>query len=212
MKQMLRGFLRRSLSPAVQPASIASTRNWRLVASTTVELIDALQHFSLDVFTRHLGPHVGYDLAGYLRQTRIRVIAAVRELQRRGISRGRILDVGSLYGAFALPLQRLGYELTVVDRIVCVTAVTATSLVEVAGQAARPSSDALAARNQTLEDREAIRALLVPMQARWTTATLPDSNSCGRRTRSLSAEAAIAQKGRPRSAISCAGCSRRTAL
>jgi SAM-dependent methyltransferase len=87
-----------------------------LIADATDELIEALRDFSLDVFTDHLGPHVGYDLAGYLRQTRIRVIAAVRELRRRGVSRGRILDVGSLYGVFALPLQRLGYQVTVVDR------------------------------------------------------------------------------------------------
>ncbi len=87
-----------------------------LIASTTEELIEALRGFSLDLFTDHLGPHVGYDLAGYLRQTRIRVVAAVRELRRRGISSGRILDVGSLYGAFALPLQQLGYEVTVIDR------------------------------------------------------------------------------------------------
>ena len=39
--------------------------------------------------------------------------------------------------------------------------VVASSLVGVAGQAAKPSSDPLAARVQVLEDRDAIRALLV---------------------------------------------------
>jgi uncharacterized protein (TIGR02246 family) len=42
----------------------------------------------------------------------------------------------------------------------CVVLVAAASA-EVAGQAARPSADALATRIQTLEDRDAIRALLV---------------------------------------------------
>ena len=40
-------------------------------------------------------------------------------------------------------------------------AVVAGSRLESAGQSGRPASDALAARIQTLEDREAIRALLV---------------------------------------------------
>ena len=40
-------------------------------------------------------------------------------------------------------------------------AVAAGSGIEVAGQAGRPASDSLAMRIQTLEDREAIRALLV---------------------------------------------------
>ena len=48
-------------------------------------------------------------------------------------------------------------------RIGCfvVCAAVASSLTGVAGQTAKPSPDALAARVQTLEDREAIRALLV---------------------------------------------------
>lgn len=40
-------------------------------------------------------------------------------------------------------------------------AAIASSVVSVAGQTAKPSSDALAAKVQVLEDREAIRALLV---------------------------------------------------
>ena len=51
-----------------------------------------------------------------MRQTRIRVIAALDELRRRGFTKGRVLDLGSLYGAFALPFRRLGYEVTAVDR------------------------------------------------------------------------------------------------
>jgi uncharacterized protein (TIGR02246 family) len=40
-------------------------------------------------------------------------------------------------------------------------AAIATSLTDIAGQTTKPSSDALAAKVQVLEDREAIRALLV---------------------------------------------------
>jgi uncharacterized protein (TIGR02246 family) len=45
--------------------------------------------------------------------------------------------------------------------LVLCAAVAAGPAIEVAGQTARPASDSLAARVQTLEDREAIRALLV---------------------------------------------------
>src|SRR5262245_63581684 len=44
--------------------------------------------------------------------------------------------------------------------VLCI-AVVGGSRIESAGQAARPAADALASRIQTLEDREAIRALLV---------------------------------------------------
>jgi uncharacterized protein (TIGR02246 family) len=49
---------------------------------------------------------------------------------------------------------------TTIGRFVMCAAI-AISLSGVAGQSAKPSSDALAARLQVLEDREAIRALLV---------------------------------------------------
>src|SRR5215467_5693410 len=48
-------------------------------------------------------------------------------------------------------------------RIGClvVCAAIASSIIDLAGQTAKPSPDALAARVQVLEDRDAIRALLV---------------------------------------------------
>src|SRR5918995_5545620 len=49
----------------------------------------------------------------------------------------------------------------IITLFVLCAAVAASSVVGLARQTARPASDPLAARIQTLEDREAIRALLV---------------------------------------------------
>ncbi len=50
--------------------------------------------------------------ASYLRASSIRVFHAARMLKELGILNGRILDVGSYVGTFALPLQKLGYQVT----------------------------------------------------------------------------------------------------
>jgi 2-polyprenyl-3-methyl-5-hydroxy-6-metoxy-1,4-benzoquinol methylase len=107
--------------PLDREVEIPHRRMWRgvggeLINAATADLIEASKTFSLTVLEPHYGPNIAYDQAAYLRETRIRVLALVEELQRRGLSSGRILDLGSLYGSFALPLQRLGYEVTAVDR------------------------------------------------------------------------------------------------
>jgi 2-polyprenyl-3-methyl-5-hydroxy-6-metoxy-1,4-benzoquinol methylase len=52
----------------------------------------------------------------FLRQSTIRVYHLIHELRTRGMVHGTILEVGSLLGQFAMPLQRLGYDVTVIDR------------------------------------------------------------------------------------------------
>jgi 2-polyprenyl-3-methyl-5-hydroxy-6-metoxy-1,4-benzoquinol methylase len=54
--------------------------------------------------------------AMYLRQSITRVSHLVEQLHARGVTRGSVLEVGSLFGQFALSLQRLGFDATVVDR------------------------------------------------------------------------------------------------
>jgi 2-polyprenyl-3-methyl-5-hydroxy-6-metoxy-1,4-benzoquinol methylase len=67
-----------------------------------------------------MDPRNGYlgrkFFATYLRQSTIRVYHLIRQLRDFGLTSGSILEVGSLFGQFALPLQRLGYQVTVVDR------------------------------------------------------------------------------------------------
>ncbi|WP_371423153.1 class I SAM-dependent methyltransferase [Tardiphaga sp.] len=54
--------------------------------------------------------------ANYFRQSTIRVYHAIQMLRDLGIRGGRVLEIGSLFGTFATPLNRLGYEVTAVDR------------------------------------------------------------------------------------------------
>lgn len=52
----------------------------------------------------------------YLYQTALRVTHLCEALADHGLTSGSVLEIGSLYGSFALSLQRLGYDVTVVDR------------------------------------------------------------------------------------------------
>jgi 2-polyprenyl-3-methyl-5-hydroxy-6-metoxy-1,4-benzoquinol methylase len=52
----------------------------------------------------------------YLRMTTTRVMHLVAKLKALGLSSGRILEIGGAFGSFAYVLQRLGYQVTVIDR------------------------------------------------------------------------------------------------
>lgn len=52
----------------------------------------------------------------FLRQSTIRVCHLIEQLHALGVTGGTVLEVGALLGQFAMPLRRLGYEVTVVDR------------------------------------------------------------------------------------------------
>jgi 2-polyprenyl-3-methyl-5-hydroxy-6-metoxy-1,4-benzoquinol methylase len=90
-----------------------------IVRDSIEELIDASKDLTHDeIFNRHYGPvdPASYNLAAYMRCTRLRILRLHRALERRGIRGGTILEVGALYGCFAFILQRLGYQVTAVDR------------------------------------------------------------------------------------------------
>jgi SAM-dependent methyltransferase len=67
-----------------------------------------------------MDPRNGYlgreFFASYLKQSAIRVYHCVQQLCESGVTSGTVLDVGSLFGQFAVTLQRLGYQVTAVDR------------------------------------------------------------------------------------------------
>jgi 2-polyprenyl-3-methyl-5-hydroxy-6-metoxy-1,4-benzoquinol methylase len=67
-----------------------------------------------------MDPRDGYlgreHYARYLRQSTIRVYHLIEQLRALGVTGGTVLDIGSLFGQFAIPLQRLGFEVTAVDR------------------------------------------------------------------------------------------------
>jgi SAM-dependent methyltransferase len=52
----------------------------------------------------------------YFRQSITRVYHLVSMLRKFGVGNGTLLEVGSLFGTFAGPLQKLGYQVTAVDR------------------------------------------------------------------------------------------------
>jgi len=88
----------------------------RRVLADTKTLIDLLPTYDPSLMDPRNG-YLGRDFfATYLKQSTIRVYHCVRQLREAGVTRGTVLDVGSLFGQFALTLQRLGYEVTVVDR------------------------------------------------------------------------------------------------
>ena len=51
----------------------------------------------------------------YLAQSAIRVLHLTNLLERNGVTSGRILDVGAYLGTFAVPLRKLGFEVTAID-------------------------------------------------------------------------------------------------
>ncbi len=52
----------------------------------------------------------------YLKQSTIRVYQLIKEFKERGFNKGSILEIGCFIGTFAIPLRKMGYEVTVVDR------------------------------------------------------------------------------------------------
>jgi 2-polyprenyl-3-methyl-5-hydroxy-6-metoxy-1,4-benzoquinol methylase len=88
----------------------------RRVLADTNELVGLLPTYDPDRMDPRNG-YLGRDFfATYLKQSVIRVYHCVRQLREAGVTRGRVLDIGSLFGQFAVTLQRLGYQVTAVDR------------------------------------------------------------------------------------------------
>ena len=91
-----------------------------VIRDSIEELIVALERLPhQEIFNSHYGPvdPGSYNMASYLRCTRVRILHLYQALQRMGFRKnGSILEVGSLYGCFALVLQRLGFQVTAVDR------------------------------------------------------------------------------------------------
>jgi len=96
--------------------SLFATDEERIILETTKEIIDRLPSLKLD----HLhNNNLGYgetDWPTYLKVSAVRVLLLFREFKSYGLTSGTILEIGGLFGTFGLPLQRLGYQVTLVDR------------------------------------------------------------------------------------------------
>jgi 2-polyprenyl-3-methyl-5-hydroxy-6-metoxy-1,4-benzoquinol methylase len=88
----------------------------RVIVESTDTLISLMPTYD----PSKMDPHDGYlgreYFAAYLRQSITRVSHLVEELHRLGVTSGSVLEVGSLFGQFAIALRRLGFDVTVVDR------------------------------------------------------------------------------------------------
>jgi 2-polyprenyl-3-methyl-5-hydroxy-6-metoxy-1,4-benzoquinol methylase len=110
-----------SLSCQRAPIAVPFDRLWtdplgRVVAEETDRLVALLPTYD----PTKMDPRNGYlgreFFSAYLRQSTIRVYHLIEQLRALGPTSGSVLEIGSLFGQFALPLQRLGYDVTVVDR------------------------------------------------------------------------------------------------
>lgn len=79
-------------------------------------MLDLLPTYDPTRMDKEAGYGSAAYVGSYLRASSIRVFHLARMLQEMGITRGRILDLGSYLGTFALPLGRLGFEVTAFDR------------------------------------------------------------------------------------------------
>lgn len=102
---------------ALDFANLWQSPDERLIHQATQELIGLVERYAPDALGKNLAIHISRDFARkYLRQNTIRVVHLVAMLRDMGLSGGRILEIGGAFGSFAYVLQRLGYQVTVIDR------------------------------------------------------------------------------------------------
>ncbi|HEV3333765.1 MAG TPA: class I SAM-dependent methyltransferase [Bryobacteraceae bacterium] len=88
-----------------------------VVLKSIDDLISLLPSYSPEALRKHVGYLDREFMGRYLRQTGVRVAQLIDRLDAIGLKPGaRLLEIGPLFGSFALPLVRLGYRVTAVDR------------------------------------------------------------------------------------------------
>jgi len=100
---------------------VPHVRMWRPEDAEAVraaeDLRGLLSTYDAEAFRRHAGYVNPESTAKYLRMTALRVAHLLDLLRSFDVRPGAsVLEVGSLFGSFALPLARLGYRVTVSDR------------------------------------------------------------------------------------------------
>jgi 2-polyprenyl-3-methyl-5-hydroxy-6-metoxy-1,4-benzoquinol methylase len=87
------------------------------VLETVRDVVGILETYSPEAFRTHVGYVERDRTRKYLEQTAIRVAQLIDTLDRMALPPGsRILEIGALFGSFAVALARLGYRVTAVDR------------------------------------------------------------------------------------------------
>jgi 2-polyprenyl-3-methyl-5-hydroxy-6-metoxy-1,4-benzoquinol methylase len=89
----------------------------QMVLQSVDDLVQRMQSYSPEALQKHVGYLDREFMARYLRQTGIRVSQLIDRLAAMGLNPGsRVFEIGALFGSFALPLARLGYRVTAIDR------------------------------------------------------------------------------------------------
>jgi len=99
-----------------QPDALWNGPMETVVLGAAEELSGLLDEFRPAALESHLALLPADAMRSYLQMTVVRVVRLVELLRRRGIQQGRVLEVGSWFGSFALVLRRLGYEVVACDR------------------------------------------------------------------------------------------------
>lgn len=96
--------------------SLFENASGKIIWESTQEIIGTLKDLPLKTLETHAPYLKGFDWAAYLTMTAIRTLHLDRLLKQTGFNQGSLLEVGAYFGSFALPLQRLGYRVMVIDR------------------------------------------------------------------------------------------------
>ena len=101
--------------------SVPHDKIWRgerdaIIQQSVADLIAQLDSVNPERVKGLLGITDRENRAKYFRMTAIRVAQLCDLLEEKGFRSGTIVEVGSLFGSFALPLARLGFNVTAIDR------------------------------------------------------------------------------------------------
>ncbi len=110
------GALRYSGSVNLDPDKLWTSDIETLAAQTIADLSVLVDDYDIGEFSSDMGILDADYPVRYLRQTIIRVCKAAELLREMGLASGTLLEIGTLFGPFALAMQRLGYQVTAVDR------------------------------------------------------------------------------------------------
>jgi 2-polyprenyl-3-methyl-5-hydroxy-6-metoxy-1,4-benzoquinol methylase len=96
------------------PAAVFADEVGRVVLESVRDLRAAVARFD----DRPVADHIATSCIqeAYLLMNTVRVVRLVDTIRRRNDEGRRILEVGAWFGSFALPLARLGYDVTAIDR------------------------------------------------------------------------------------------------
>ncbi len=104
------------------PLRVPYENMWRsipdgaIILRETEKLTDLLSTYRPEAMGPFPGDVTAQYIAKYFRQNTIRIYHAVDLLRSSEIIGKRVLEIGSLFGTFAVPLRRFGYDVTAVDR------------------------------------------------------------------------------------------------